>query len=522
MAIVNNRSRVLFLPLVRSFFNKELGTRAKRHILDAAAELGIDGIFPPDDKYTDGSICSDADVRGYFEEWRGEMSNIKALVAFGGNFMEERAFQDTLRLLPVDVPVFLAFQNDNPSNMQFDNRGDALCGSLSIHRNARMLGREITATRGIDFAIRNVLIESLRTFKRIMDGIECMRNMRVALVGVNPVEFATTFVNQMELFRCGFSLHTYELIDLWGATVLAGKQEQFKDQMDEIFPGLTPDNPIYSDDPRVEETKTKLSELIENSHIPQDKVDLVVRCFLWIRDIFERDQIDAGGIHCWTSFERYFQIVPCTFAALANSMLEKPLVCETDVCHAIMTKLAHAMTGDPGVILDVNNPGWDPRVFNVFHCSQTPPEWIEGRARMSNQMIIEGDDAVGEGNAFGTVEGDMIATPFTGISAATTSDAFHATVFQGQLLREHSVSFGGNGWAFVPNLQEVLDEVHQHGIHHFVMMKGHIGSDVARALQFRGLSISDRTTTVPSLERIEEELGPVPEGGRPVCGVHSH
>jgi L-fucose isomerase-like protein len=206
---------------------------------------------------------------------------------------------------------------------------------------------------------------------------------------------------------------------------------------------------------------------------------------------------------------------------MANSMLEKPLVCETDVCHAIMCRLAWAVTGEPGVILDINNPGWDSRVFNVFHCSQTPPEWIEGKAQMANQEIIEGDAAVGAGNAFGTVGGEMIAAPFTGISAATTSDAFKATVFQGQLLSEKVKSFGANGWAYTPNLQEVLDEIHKHGIHHFVMMKGHHGAEVAKILAARGLQVSDCTQDVPSLADIEKELGPVPESGRSVCAVHS-
>ena len=319
MAIVKSRQKILYLPLVRSFFNKELGRRAKRHMTEAVYELGMQGIMPEDGKYTDGSICSDSDVRAYFDVWKGEMADIKAMIVFGGNFMEERGFQDTLRLLPPDVPVFLLFQNDNPSNMGFSERGDALCGSLSIHANARLLGRSIVATRGMDLGNSKLLLETLADYRRMIDGIECLRNMRVALVGVNPVEFATTFVNQVELFRLGFSLHTYELLDLWGATVLAGKQEEFKDEMAKVFPGMTPDNPIYPSDPRVAKTKKKLASVIANAHIPKDRVDLMIRCFLWIQDIFERDGIDTGGIHCWTSFERYFQITPCTFAAMANA-----------------------------------------------------------------------------------------------------------------------------------------------------------------------------------------------------------
>ena len=435
--------------------------------------------------------------------------------------MEERGFQDTLRLLPDDVPAFRIFQNDNPSKMDFENRGDAYCGALSMHHNARMIGRCVVSSRGIDMAQDQVMRDTMQEYLLTANGIESLRNMRVAMVGVNPVEFATTFTNQMELFRLGFSIHTYELLDLWGATVLAEKQEKHADSMNQAFPGLKPTNPITSSDPRVAETRKELDAKMGHGRIPDDKLDLMVRCMVWIKDIFERDAIDAGGIHCWTTFEQYFQIVPCTFASLAASLLGKPLVCETDICHAIMCRLGWEMTGEPGVILDLNNPGWDPRVSSLFHCSQTPAEWISGKGEIVEQTIIEGDPNIGKGNAFGAVTGNLAPVPFTGISAATSTTSFDATVFQGRILKEEVDSFGANGWAFIPNNQDVLDVVHERGIHHCVIIKGHIGREVAKSLSFRGVNTVDLSVPVPSLAEIEKELGPVPKGGRQTCPVHS-
>jgi len=521
MAITSDRQKVLFLPLVRSFFSPVLGQRAKAAAIAAAKELKINGIFPEDGKYTAGSICNDRDVREYYEKWKSEMGNIKALFVVGGNFMEERGFQDTLRLLPEDVPAFLIFQNDNPSKMDFENRGDAYCGALSIHRNASMIGRGVVSSRGIDIGNREVLAGTLKEYMRVVDGIESLRHMRVAMVGVNPVEFATTFTNQMELFRLGFSIHTYELLDLWGATVLADKAVTAPEEMKRLFPGIKPTNPITSKDPRIGEMRKKADKLLGHSRIPEDKLNLMIRCLLWIQDIFERDRIDTGGVHCWTSFEQYFQITPCTFASLAASLLGKPLVCETDICHAIMCRLAWAMTGEPGVILDLNNPGWDPRIVSLFHCSQTPAEWITGKGEIVEQTIIEGDANVGKGNAYGAIAGDLAPVPFTGISAATSPTSFDTTIFQGQILRERVDSFGSNGWAFIPNNQDVLDVVHKQGIHHCVIMKGHMGSEVAKALSFRGVEVVNLSVPVPSLEEIEKELGPAPKAGRATCPVHS-
>ena len=522
MAISASRSAILFLPVVRSFFNPELGKKAKERVQKAAGSFGLDGIFPADDLYTGGSICTDADVRAYFEnEWKSRAADIKGMIVVGGNFMEERAFQDTLRLLPADVPVFLLFQNDSPSKMDFENRGDAYCGALSIHRNASMLGRRIIASRGIDMARDEILSAVLQEYLCIIDGAESLRNMRIGMLGVNPVEFATTFTNQMELFRLGFSLHPYELLDLWGGTVLAARQEENPDAAETLLPGIKPTNPISSTDPRIAATKERLSELLGHTRTPAAKVDIMVRSFLWIQDLFERDGIDVAGIHCWTTFEQYFQVAPCTFSVLANSILRKPIVCETDICHAIMSGLAWSMTGEPGVILDLNNPGWDPRVVSLFHCSQTPPEWIAGRGEIDEHTIIADAPAVGPGNAYGVVEGPISPEKFTAVSAATSATSFDATIFQGQILAEEVGSFGSNGWAFIPNHQEVLDSIHERGIHHCVIMKGHLGDQVRAALEIRGLNVVDRSVPVPALEEIEKELGPVPVGGRQVCALHS-
>lgn len=384
-----------------------------------------------------------------------------------------------------------------------------------------MLGRRVIRSRGIDMKQTEVLQAVLAEYRAIIDGIESLRNMRIGMIGVNPSEFATTFTNQVKLFELGFSLHPYELLDLWGGTVFAAREQEFPQEMQLAFPGIRPSDPIALDDPRIAEVKAQVNELFVHAQIPEDKLDLMIRSFLWIKDVFERDHIDVGGIHCWTTFEQYFQIAPCLFSALSNSLLHRPLVCETDICHAIMAGLSWAVTGEPGVILDLNNPGWDPRLVSLFHCSQTPPEWIAGTGEIGEQTIIATDSKVGAGNAFGVVEGSLVPSRFTAVSAATTSDGFAATVFQGQILGEQVQSFGVNGWAFVPNLQDVLDAIHEKGVHHCVIMKGHVADQVASILSFKGLDVSDMSVPVPSLEEIEEDLGPVPEGGRGVCRLHS-
>ena len=217
MAITDRRSKTLFLPVIRGIYDPGLTKAVKSAMRHAVAAAGIDAIFPDDDGYTEGLIQTDADVRQYWGVWRSDLSEIKALIAFSGDFMRERAIQDTVRLLPSDVPVFLMVNNDSPSETDAGRIGDALCGSLSVHHNLRMLGRRILRSCRIDMHEPDCLSGFLRQYRRIIDGIECLRNMRVATIGVNPAEFATTFTNQAKLFELGFSLHPYELLDLWDA-----------------------------------------------------------------------------------------------------------------------------------------------------------------------------------------------------------------------------------------------------------------------------------------------------------------
>jgi len=501
MAITPDRSRVLFLPVIRGIYDRSQTKVVRTAVRQAAADLHVDGIFPDDNACTEGLVWQDADVRAYWEMWRTELHDIKALVVFSSDFMWERSVQDTARLLPENVPVFLVVNNDDPGTMvEGGFAGDSLCGQLSAHHNMRMIGRRIVRSACIDMNDRDRLKTTLGTFLNVADGIEALRDMRVGLFGVNPDAFATTFSNQPELFRLGFSLHTYELLSMWGDVVLGRQLNIGTASYEGDIGTIRPANPVYRDDPRVGEAHEQIRASGLLLSTDESIVDTMARCYVWLKAAYERDGLDTGCVHCWPEFARYFGMAPCSFGMLSNYLLHKPLVCEVDIVHAIMARLGAAMTGEPAVILDVNNNGWDPRVFNVFHCSQTPLNWY--------------DDAGAEMTGNWGVQGRIGATPFTAVAGATSHDACHATVFTGQFLSEDPGLRGSSGWAFVPNFPEVLAQMQETGIHHFVAMKGHCPAEVIDALAFRGLHVVSKAVPVPSLEEIEAELPPLPPKGQ--------
>ncbi len=217
---VPSRSKVLFLPVVRGgMYDHNLTHASLANVRAAAEALGVQGIYPTKDIGADGLISGPAHVGPYYERWRADLADIKGLVIVSGDFMAERAVQDTVRLLPPDVPIFMMVNNDRPSEINPSNIGDSLCGSLSVHHNVRMLGRRIVRACRIDMTDAACVAGFFGQYAHIIDGAEKLRNMRVAMLGVNTDPFATTFVNQVKLFELGISMHTYELLSMWGDTV---------------------------------------------------------------------------------------------------------------------------------------------------------------------------------------------------------------------------------------------------------------------------------------------------------------
>ncbi len=506
MTKTTTRDKVLFLPAVRGkMYKPEFTGQAKAALRKACATYAIDGIFPDDDAFHQGAVSRIDEALAYYEIWRDDLSRIKALIAFSGDFMCERVVQETAALLSPDVPVFLMVSNDKPADMVQGKMGDSLCGTLSVHHNLRMIGRGILRSCRIDMNDQTCVDRYLSQYKMLIDGIESMRRMRIGLIGLNPDAFATTFSNQIKLFELGISLHNYELLSLWGDTMLGRSLTGDETKASGVFGEVPLRNPIRKDDPRVGEVVARMRKdarlMIEAD---QERLETIARCYLWVKDAFERDSIDAGAVHCWPEYMQFFQMPACAWAMLANLWLNKPVVCEVDICHAIMAKLGQAMTGEPAVILDVNNNGWDPRVFNVFHCSQTPPNWMKEPAKI---------------NSWGAVEGQAAAVPFTGVAAVTSCAAFNATVFQGCFLKQDPGRRGFSGWAFVPNLPDVLKAMENGGgIHHFVAMKGLNGATAADILRFRGLEVTDLSQAVGAVDEIENELPPMGDGA---CRVFS-
>jgi L-fucose isomerase-like protein len=166
---------------------------------------------------------------------------------------------------------------------------------------------------------------------------------------------------------------------------------------------------------------------------------------------------------------------------MSNQLM--PSACETDIAGVIGMYALVLASGKPSAIVDWNNNySEDPEKCVLFHCSNLPKDFFvdEGVVAvcsnctnkdlpvMDYQAIIAG--SVGKDNTFGTIVGRIRPEPFTYCRVATDdfSGKMVSYVGQGKLTDDPIETFGGYGVAHIPNLQNLLQYICEHGFEHHV------------------------------------------------------
>jgi L-fucose isomerase-like protein len=96
------------------------------------------------------------------------------------------------------------------------------------------------------------------------------------------------------------------------------------------------------------------------------------------------------AVQCWTSFEEYFGVVPCTIMSMMSNDLI-PSACEVDIPGVLGMYMMTLASGTPSALLDWNNNyGSDPDKCVCFHCSNLPKHFFAEPPTMDYQAIIAG------------------------------------------------------------------------------------------------------------------------------------
>src|ERR1022692_5079935 len=84
------------------------------------------------------------------------------------------------------------------------------------------------------------------------------------------------------------------------------------------------------------------------------KVTGVQTCALPIYGWMKQTNVTVSAVQCWTSFEEYFGIVPCTIMSMMSNDLI-PSACEVDVPGTLSMYMLALASQTPSALLDWNN-----------------------------------------------------------------------------------------------------------------------------------------------------------------------
>jgi L-fucose isomerase-like protein len=189
--------------------------------------------------------------------------------------------------------------------------------------------------------------------------------------------------------------------------------------------------------------------------------------------------VTISAVQCWTSFEEFFGVVPCTIMSMMSNNLI-PSACEVDVPGTLSMYMLALASGTPSALLDWNNNyGSHPDKCVCFHCSNLPKHFFEQAPTMDYQAIIAG--TVGKENTFGTCVGRVKAGAMT--YARYSTDDRHGIVRgytgPGKFTSDPLETFGGAGVAEIPQLQKLLKFICREGFEHHVAANF---SDVSKSI----------------------------------------
>lgn len=429
----------------RGFFPDHLCEIGRQTILDLFEAEGITPVTltPEDTKF--GSVETLEEAKKCASLFKKHAEEIDGVLVTLPNFGDERGVANAMRMSGLDVPVLIHAFPDETDKMTVTERRDSFCGKMSVCNNLKQYGIPYTLT-----SLHTVDPESesfrqdLRQFVGTCRVVRGLRGAKVGVLGARPAAFITVRYSEKLLEKAGISVESLDLSEAFGqADRLDDADQRVKDKVDEI------------------------KAYVPTKGVPAASLIKMAKFALVMGDWIEENELVATAVQCWTSMEEYFGIVPCTVMSMLSNAL-MPSACETDVTGAVGMYAMALASGQPSALVDWNNNyGEDPDKAVIFHCSNLPKD-VFAEVKMDFQEIIAG--SVGQESSYGTVVGRIKTGPFTYCRVATDDErgAIRAYLGEGEITNDPLLTFGGYGVVNIPNFQDLLHHICEHGFEHHV------------------------------------------------------
>lgn len=132
--------------------------------------------------------------------------------------------------------------------------------------------------------------------------------------------------------------------------------------------------------------KRHVQEIVFDGHqLTPEKLDFEIRCYIALREIVRRYQLDFVGLKCHYDMSEYFS-VQCLSATFLNDPYDwhgpkesVPLACEADSDGALTMQLLKLLSGKPSCLLDVRFFDLQKDVYVMPNCGAAPT-WFATRS----------------------------------------------------------------------------------------------------------------------------------------------
>jgi len=440
----------------RGFFPDHLAKTGREEIISVLQAAGAKAIVlgPEDSKY--GAVETYAESKKCAQLFKKHADEIDGIIITLPNFGEERGIVDAIRLSGLNVPVLVQATPDRSDAMTIATRRDSFCGKMSACNNLMQYG--------IPYSLTTLHTESLSSpefkadlewFSQVCRVVKGLKNLRIGAIGARPTAFNTVRYSERIFETSGITIETLDLSEVFGRI-----------------------NRLKDNDDAAQAKLASIKNYVTTAGIPDAALLKMAKLGAVLDGWMVQANVTISAVQCWTSFEEFFGVVPCTIMSMMSDNLI-PSACETDVPGTLSMYMLALASQTPSALLDWNNNyGSNPDKCVCFHCSNLPKHFFTD-VRMDYQEIIAG--TVGKENTFGTCVGRVKAGAMS--YARYSTDDRHGVVRgytgPGKFTNDPLETFGGAGVAEIPQLQKLLKFICREGFEHHVAANF---SDVSKAI----------------------------------------
>ncbi len=440
----------------RGFFPDQLAKSGREEMIAALELAGAKAIVLSPEESKFGAVETYTEAERCAELFKKHAAEIDGIIVTLPNFGDERGVADALRLSGLKVPVLVQATPDRSEAMTIATRRDSFCGKMSVCNNLMQYGIAYSLTTLHTESPASVEFKAdLEWFSQVCRIVKGLKNLRIGAIGARPTAFNTVRYSERILETSGISIETIDLSEIFG------RIQHMKDTDDAAQAKLA-----------------AIKSYVTTLGIPESALLKMAKLGAVIDGWMKQTHVTISAVQCWTSFEEFFGVVPCTIMSMMSNNLI-PSACEVDVPGTLSMYMLALASGTPSALLDWNNNyGSHPDKCVCFHCSNLPKHFFK-EVKMDFQEIIAG--TVGKENTFGTCVGRVKAgaMSFARYSTDDRRGVVRGYTGAGRFTDDPLETFGGAGVAEIPQLQKLLKYICREGFEHHVAANF---SDVSKSI----------------------------------------